>query len=155
MLLLMLKAGDARYGVPASRILEVIPVPVLRPLARTPGFVCGVFSYHGTVVPVIDLTALITGQPARLLLSTRILLINFQPLQAPGPVLFGLLAEHATETVTCTREEFQPTGIQGSEAPYTGGILVRPYGLIQELDVDRVLTAVLQEQLFGTATASV
>lgn len=151
MLLLIMEAGGTRYGVPASRIVEVIPVPVLRPLPGLPAFVPGVFSYHGSVVPVIDLSALLTGRPARPLLSTRIFLVNFEPLRTSAPVLLGFLAEHATETLTCTREEFQPVGVHGSQAPYAGDILIRPDGLIQELNLDRVLTAELQEQLFGVA----
>ena len=65
MLLLILEAGGMRYGVPASRIVELLPAPELRPLPGTPAFVRGVFSYHGSIVPVIDLSALLTGRPAR------------------------------------------------------------------------------------------
>ncbi len=66
MLLLVLEAGEAHYGVPASRIVELLPAPALRPLPGTPAFVAGVFSYHGSIVPVIDLSTLMTGKPARL-----------------------------------------------------------------------------------------
>jgi chemotaxis-related protein WspB len=149
MLMLIVEAGGRRYGVPASRIVEVLPVPVLRPLPGMPAFFPGVFSYHSHIVPVMDLSALLTGRPAPLLLSTRIVLVRAQPLRTGGPVLLGLLAEHATETLACTREEFQPAGVQSRQAPYAGDILVRPDGLIQELNVDRVLTAEIQDQLFG------
>ena len=81
--------------------------------------------------------------------------MRFQPSRIAGPVLLGFLAEHATETLACTREDFQPAGVQGSAAPYAGDILVRPEGLIQELNVDRVLTAELEEQLFAGVPAKV
>lgn len=152
MLLLILEAGGTRYGVSASRIVEVIPAPVLRSVPGSPSFVAGVFSYHGRVVPVLDLSALLTGRPARPLLSTRIVLVSLEPLRTAAPGLLGLLAEHATETLTCTRKEFQPIGLKGSQAPYAGDILVRPDGFIQELNVDRILSEERQEQLFGVAT---
>ncbi len=69
--------------------------------------------------------------------------------------MLGFLAEHATETISCTREEFQPAGVHGSKAPYAGDILVRPDGFIQELNVDRLLTTELQEQLFAGEPAKV
>ena len=151
MLLLIVEAGGTRYGLPASRIVEVIPVPVLRSLPGLPALVTGVFSYHGRVVPVIDLSMLLTGRPAKLLLSTRIVLVSFPPLRPGEPIWLGLLAEHATETLTCTREEFQPAGVHGREAAYAGDILIHQDSLIQELNVDRLLTAELQDQLFGAA----
>jgi chemotaxis-related protein WspB len=149
MLLLILEAGGMRYGVAASRVVEVIPVPVLRPLPGISAFIPGVFSYHGRVVPVVDLSMLLSDGLSRRLLSTRILLVRFQGLQGNEAVLVGFMAEHATETLECNREEFQPAGVHGSGTPYAGDILVRPEGLIQELDLDRVLTAELHEQLFA------
>ena len=151
MLLLLVEAGGARYGIEASRIVEVIPAPVLRHLPGVPAYVAGVFSYYGHLLPVVDLSALLTGHAAQVLLSTRVIVLNIHPARAAEPVLLGLLAEHATETLACNREEFQPVGIQRPEAPYAGNILVRPDGLIQELNVDRVLTADVQDQLFGVS----
>ena len=153
MLLLIVEAGGARYGVAASHIVEVIPVPVLRPLPGTAAAVAGVFSYHGSIVPVIDLTVLLTGRPSRQVLSTRILLVSLEATRGAGPVLFGVMAEHATETLECNRAEFQPAGINGVAVPFAGDILVRPDGLLQELRVDRMLTAELHQQLSAGESA--
>ncbi len=155
MVLLLLEAAGVRYGIPASRIVEVLPAVALRPLPGTAAFVAGAFSYHGIIVPVVDLTVLLAGRPARLLLSTRIVLVNPGPRGITAAPLLGLLAERVTETITCTAGEFQAPGVPASEAPCAGGILVRPEGLIQELDVDRVLTAALRDRLFSAAAASV
>jgi chemotaxis-related protein WspB len=153
MLLLIVNAGSAQYGIAASRIAELIPVPVLRQLPGTPLFVSGVFSYHGQVVPVIDLSMLLTGHPSQQLLSTRILLVDFQAPRSKQPVLLGIMAEHATETLECNRADFKPASVHGSGAPFAGDILVRPDGLIQELNVDRLIATELQDQLFAEAAA--
>ena len=149
MLLLILEAGTQRFGLAASRIVEVIPAPVLRPMPGLPAFIAGAFNYHGRVVPVIDLSSLLTGQPSRPLLSTRIVMLNFQPSQGGEPLLLGLLAEHATELLSCPSEDVQPAGVHGLDTPFAGEVLIRPDGLIQELNVDRLLSANLHEQLFG------
>lgn len=151
MLLLIVEAGGMRYGVPASRIVEIIPAPVLQPLAGLPGFVPGVFTYHNRLVPVVDLSALLTGQMARPLLSTRMVLVNLRPKQGAAPLILGLLAEHATEMLSCARDEFQAIDSQVRSAPFASEILVHPDGLVQKLNVDRVLTPELQDQLFGAA----
>ena len=155
MVLLLFEAGGARYGIPGSRIIEVLPAPRIRPLPGTPSWVAGAFSYHGGVVPVIDLSALLTGRAAPAVLSTRVLLVRLQPACLKEPVLLGLLAEHATETLSCAREDFQPAGLRGSAAPYAGDILVRDDCLIQNVDVDRLLAPDLQQQLFLDAAAQV
>jgi chemotaxis-related protein WspB len=149
MLLLILEAGTQRFGLTASRIVEVIPAPALRPMPGLPAFIAGAFSYHGRIFPVIDLSSLLTGRPARPLLSTRIVMLNFQPPQGSEPLLLGLLAEHATELLSCAPEEFQPAGVHGIDTPFAGEVLIRPDGLIQELNVDRMLSEKLQEQLLG------
>ena len=155
MVLLLFEAGGARFGIPGSRITEVLPAPVIRPLPGTPSWVAGAFSYHGEVVSVIDLSALLTGRPAPAVLSTRVLVVRFQPSCVKQAVLLGLLAEHATETLSCAREDFQLAGVWGSAAPYAGDILVRDGCLIQEMDVDRLLAPDLQQQLFLSPVAQV
>ena len=151
MLLLIMDAGGARYGVAASQVDEVIPVPVLRSLAGMPPFISGVFSYHGTLVPVLDLSMLLADRPSQQFLSTRILRVRLQRSGDNDPVLVGLMAEHATETVECNPEEFQSAGVHGCSKPYTGSILIRPEGLIQQLHVESLLTAELREQLLAGA----
>ena len=149
MVILVLEIAGERYGVPARRVLEVIPAPVLRRLPGAPALTRGIFSYHGEIVPVIDLSSLLTGRPSRPLLSTRILIAKFQPSTMAKSFLLGFMAEHATDMIACRREDFQPAGVQGNGTPYAGDILACSDGLIQELDLDRVLSPELQQELFG------
>ncbi len=146
MLLLIIEAGGRRYGVAATRVVEVVPVPALRTLPESPPFIAGVFSNHGTFVPVIDLSMLLTKRPSRQWLSTRILLLRSQLSRTAEPVLVGLMAEHVTDTLECQREEFQSVGVPGSGKPYAGGVRICADGFIQELDVDGLLTSCVDGQ---------
>ncbi len=147
MLLLLFHAGSALFGVEASRIVEVVSAPSLRMTPHAGASVAGLFNYRGTIVPVIDLSVLLTGTPARRLLSTRVVVVDWRAANGATYPL-GLLVEKATEAITCRKEEFQPAGIQAPEAPYAGEILIRPEGMIQKLELEKLIPLELQDQLF-------
>jgi chemotaxis-related protein WspB len=144
MLLIVFEAGAERFGLDVSRVREVLPVPTLRPLPSAPEYVAGLFDYHGTLVPVIDLSRLLMGQPARLLLSTRIVLVEYGETH-----LLGLLAERATETVSCREEDCLPAGVTVTGAPYLGPILNDKDGMIQRVTVEELLPESVRETLFA------
>jgi chemotaxis-related protein WspB len=143
MLLLVFQAGAERFGLEASRIVEVLPAPLLRPIPAAPDYIAGLFDYHGTIVPVIDMSCLLAGETARPLLSTRIVLVDYG-----GSHLLGLLAEQATETVSCGEEDWRPSGVAVENAPYLNGILRRGNDMIQRVTVEELLPESVRETLF-------
>lgn len=150
MLLLQFQAGKDRYGLDVSRIIEVIPMVLCRPLPHADPAVAGLFDYHGTLVPVIDLSILLTGEASRPLFSTRVIMVDYQGRDGEDHAL-GLLAERVTETVFCREEELQPAGIAVEGAPYLGELLIQAGGMIQRVAVERLLPPSLQEILFPAA----
>jgi chemotaxis-related protein WspB len=147
MLLLQFQAGNDRYGLEVSRVIEVIPMVAFRPLPHAEESVAGLFNYRGTMVPVIDVTVLLASTPSRPLMSTRIILVDYTGRDGEPHVL-GLLAERVTETVSCTEGELKPIGIDVPEAPYLGEILIYPGGMLQRLKIENLLPPSLQEALF-------
>lgn len=147
MLLLQFQAGDDRYGLDVSKVIEVVPLVVCRALPHADPCVAGLFNYRGAMVPVIDLTTLLTGAPSRPLFSTRIILTEY-PDHDGGRQILGLVAERVTETVPCTEERFQPTGISVAGAPYLGDLFLHPEGAIHRVEIERLLPPALREALF-------
>ena len=143
MLLVVFQAGAERFGLEISPVREVLPLPALRPLPGVAEYVAGVFDYHGTLVPAIDLSQLLEGRPARLLLSTRVILVDYAPEH-----LLGLVAERATETVCCREEDWLPAGVKAEGAPYAGPILRHEDGMIQRVTVEELLAPAVRETLF-------
>jgi len=117
MLLLQFQAGKDRFGMDISRVIEVIPMVIFRPLPHADPAVAGLFNYRGTMAPVIDLTFLLTGEASRPLFSTRVILVDYpdRPGQDGERHILGLLAERVTETVFCTEEDLLPAGIAVAE----------------------------------------
>lgn len=150
MLLLTFQAGNDRYGLDVSRVIEVIPMVVFRPLPHTESYVAGLFNYRGTMVPVIDLTVLLTGVVSRPLFSTRIIMADYPGLDGKSHAL-GLMAERVTETIPCAEGDFQPAGIAVAGAPYLGDLLIRRGEMIQRVEIERLLPPSLREALFTQA----
>lgn len=147
MLLLQFQAGDDRYGLDVAEVIEVVPRVLFREIPHADPVVAGLMNYRGRTVPVIDLTALLTGAPSRPFFSTRIVLVHTPGRDGTQGIL-GLLAERVTETVACDEADFQPTGITVPEARYLGELCLRPDGAIQRVATARLLTPELREALF-------
>ena len=56
--------GPGRYALPIERIREVLKMPWIAALPRTPEFLLGVVNVHGRVIPTLDLRPLL-GHPPR------------------------------------------------------------------------------------------
>lgn len=148
MLLVVLHAGNERFGLEAGRIVEIVPLVRLTPVRRAPAWVAGLFNYRGRVTPVVDLCMLLGGQPARHLLSTRILLAHYTGA-AGGPRVLGLLAERVLETVDCDDGAFQDAGVTAPGAPCLGDVLADADGMLRRITVDELLPADVRELLFA------
>ena len=147
-LFLVFSIGNDRYALQATDVVEVLPRLPLKPIARAPSWVAGVFAWRGTVVPVIDLCALAFGQSAEPRTSTRLVLVRYQSdAQHAGQVL-GLILEQATDTVRCDPADFKPYGLDNRQAPYLGPVREDAQGLLQWVRVNDLLDESVRALLF-------
>ena len=116
----------------------MLPFVELKSVPQAPPGVAGIFDYHGQPVPVADLSQLALGRPSRQRFSTRILLIKID-LDDGRSALLGLVAERATQIIDKKPEDFVPSGVRSEAAPYLGDVASDERGLIQRLDVDKLL----------------
>ena len=147
-LFLLFRIGNERYALQAIEVAEVLPRLPLKPIAKAPSWVAGVFAYRGAVVPVIDLSALTFGQPAELRTSTRLVLVHYWPQASDPGQLLGLILEQATDTLRCNPADFQPYGLDNRQAPYLGPVREDQQGLLQWIRVADLLDAQVRALLF-------
>ena len=62
--------------------------------------------------------------------------------------LLGLIAEKATETLRREPGDFVASGVKSDGAPYLGPVAHDARGLIQWVEVDKLLPAAVREVLF-------
>jgi chemotaxis-related protein WspB len=147
MLLILFQIGQDRYVLPASRIVEVLPLMNLKRVPRAPTGLAGVLNYRGAPVPVIDLNEMMLAAPAAHRLSTRIILVKY-PLDAERGHTLGLIAENATNTIQRSIEDFVEAGVESDKAPYLGRVTKDSGSLIQWVEVERLLAPEVRNVLF-------
>ena len=86
-------------------------------------------------------------RPAERRLSTRLVIVH-HPIGNGETRLLGLIAEKATETIRRDVLEFVDSGIVNDSAPYLGSVTQDSRGMVQRVDIPRLLTA-RHQALFG------
>lgn len=147
MLFLLFQLGGDRYALDAMQVAEVLPLLAIKQIPLAPAGVAGAINYRGVAVPVIDLSELSLGRPAARKLNTRIVLVHYADRQGT-PQLLGLIAEKATETMRREPAEFSTSGISNDDAPYLGPVASDVLGLVQWIEVDKLLPAPVRDVLF-------
>jgi chemotaxis-related protein WspB len=147
MLFLEFRLGSDRYAIEASQVIEVLPLVAVRPIPMAPAGLAGIFDYRGTPVPLIDLSALILGEPAQRFMSTRIFLVNYRE-----PRVLGLLAEQVTQTLNFSEQDFTTSGVTIADAPILGGVATDGGGFIRRLELGKLLTTSMKGVFAGELT---
>lgn len=150
MLFITFQLGDHRYAFDASQIEEILPLVGIKPTPEAPNGVAGIFNYRGAPVPVIDLSELALGRPAQRHLSTRILVVHYVTDRG-GKRLLGLIAEKALETVRRDTSGFVSTGVSSDRIVYLEPVATDPHGLLQWIDVKKLLPMSIRDVLFQEA----
>ena len=139
--------GADRYVIDTAEVVRVLPLVAIKQIPQAPRGVAGAFDLHGVPVPVIDLCEVALGRPAARCLSTRMVLVNYRDRVGRARLL-GLLAEKATQTVRRHRSEFVSSGVHCEEAPYLGPVASDSHGLVQWIEVSKLLPESVREALF-------
>ncbi|MBE9208295.1 purine-binding chemotaxis protein CheW [Nostoc sp. LEGE 06077] len=139
MLMLLFNVGNERYAIASQKVVEVIPLVLLKTLPHTPPHIAGVFNYRGRIVPVIDVCQLMEGKPCGDNLSTRIILTNYCRDNHTQHIL-GLMAEQVVETLHKSASEFIDSRIQIETAPYLGQMILDEKGMIQCVQIEYLLS---------------
>jgi chemotaxis-related protein WspB len=147
------RLGNDCYALDAASVVEILPMVNVRKILRPPPGIAGLLNYRGAFVPVLDLSQLALDRPALSQLSTRIILALFSGEDGSLRPL-GLIAEHATETMRCEPSDFVSSGIINDDAPYLGPISMTPRGLVQRIELDRLVPATVRRSLFDQPVQS-
>jgi chemotaxis-related protein WspB len=147
MLFLQFQIGQERYLLDSAQLEEVLPLLRFKRLPHAPAGVAGLFDYHGQPVPVLDLSELMQGVPAQRSLSTRLIVARY-PLPDGATRPLGLIAENATAMLRRAADDFADGGLTPAGAPYLGLVTSDGHGLLQWVEVAKLLPDSLREQLF-------
>jgi len=144
MLYLLVRLADDAYAIEADCVRRIVPFARLKPLPCELPEVAGVLNFHGSAVPVLDLTLLLAGTPSRELIGTRIVLANVE-LPGAGSRLLGLLTEGATSVARF--DDFQPAGIRPDGRPWLGPVAEHGHVFVQRIEIGSLLPPAVLDAL--------
>jgi chemotaxis-related protein WspB len=146
-LFLLFDLDGNRYALDVTQLIEVLPLVNLKPLAKSPRGIAGLFDYHGVPIPAVDLSELIVERTALRRFSTRMVVVKY-PAQGDTQHALGLIAEKATTTVRLDPAMFNKVGVANGETPYLGPVARDAQGLIQWLAIPQLLPPAVRDRLF-------
>jgi chemotaxis-related protein WspB len=153
MQLLTFTVAGEPYAIESRHVVEVLPRVPARPLPRVPDYLLGVFTYRGTLVPLVDLARRLGVAPPADRLSTRVIVVESRPEAAAG-IRLGMVAENVVAIASADAAEASLPPLRNADAPYLGRLLRIGGETVQLLDADRLLPAdLLAGPLAAAATA--
>ena len=138
---LCFRLGDEEYGINIMEIKEIIKPRELTEVPRTPGFVDGVLSLRGMIVPVFAMRKRL-GMPLEYDASQeRIVIVRC------GDGLHGLRVDRVTDVVKIfkTDREVTPAVLEGVAREFVSGIGRTGKRMLIILDICKVVDTALGE----------
>ncbi len=114
-----------------SKVLDIVKVPY------TPSFIVGVINLRGEIIPILSLKQILglpeTQEP------TRIVVLDSDHGKA------GVLVDSIVGVIRIPQEKFEPNPLIGRYSVYVSHVAQTEYGLIEILDVDRIMDSVVKK----------
>lgn len=143
MQLLTFTVAGHDFAIESRRVVEVLPRVAGRPIPHAPDYVLGVFSYRGTLVPLVDLGRRLAGEPPAERLSTRVIVVTLAGPDAGAaaspPVRLGLVAENVIMIRSSEEAEATLPALDLPGATFLGPVLRLADRLVQIVLIDHLL----------------
>lgn len=143
--LVICKIEDEEFGVGIEEVQEIIRLPEITRVPRTPSFVEGVINLRGNVLPVIDLRKRFGLKATKKTNATRIVAVNVVNKTT------GIIVDSVSEVLRLPKDDIEPPPpiVAGVEAKYLRGIGKLNDGkrLLILLNLNEVLTVKEKEEL--------
>lgn len=123
------------FGIDISRVFEILRVQKIYSIPGLPGFLTGVMSVRGAVIPVMDLRLRFGMKPAGN--KERIILVRY------GEEKIGFLVDEIREIMQLNPEDLRPSPsiFKGFKTEYLTGLGKKGEQIIILLNIDNLLTS--------------
>jgi len=124
--------GGERFCVPLESVTKIERVPPIVPVPRTPSFVRGIASLRGEIVTVIDLAAVIGGEPA-------VTMPHGLLVFADGQRRVGVLSDGLPDYFRIVASQLLPAPTGRAGDALIANAIEREEGTIAVLDVTKLM----------------
>ncbi|CFX89865.1 CheW-like protein [Syntrophomonas zehnderi OL-4] len=131
-----LKTGDVvcEYGVPITKVQEIIPMATPTRLPQVPDFVEGIINLRGKIIPIIDLKKRFAMSASEVTSESRSVVV-----EVDGQTV-GIIVDEVSEVLRLSNDSIEPPPavIGGITAEYLTGVGKLDDRLLILLDMDKV-----------------
>ena len=141
---------DEYYGINVDRILQIIAIPDITKIPKTPPFVRGVINLRGKIIPVIDLRLRFKLPEQEYNDRTSIVIIKIKTEK--NEIFIGIIVDKVIEVLDIHVDEIEKTPTFGVELD-TQFILAMANvknKVVTLLDISKILTDIELTQLEKT-----
>ncbi len=127
---------DEEFGFDIMSVQEIIRLPKMAKVPRTPAFVDGIANLRGVVLPVIDMRTRFGMERAQETDRTRVLVVDIDGVKT------GLRVDRVKQVTRVLRSEIEPppAAIRGTSSDYLQGVVKLDQGqrIVMALNAARV-----------------
>ena len=135
MRLVTFESGGSLFGIPASEVRSVLPGERPAAIPGMPGFLVGLITIRGDLVPVVDLQCLLDGQATEISQDSCLVVADVQGTDV------ALLVPRLGPSLLLGSDRIDPSPMIGGAAavPYVADVARLSEGLCLVLDVPVLL----------------
>ena len=137
---LSFKLENEIFGVNVSQVREVLDLPPITKVPRTPDFMRGVINVRGSVVPVVDMRQKFWSSPIEETVDTCIIVMEITI--EDETTIVGAMVDAVEEVVELDPENIEPPPRMGIKlnTEFIKGIGKRDSHFIIILDIDKIFS---------------
>ncbi|HOD53410.1 MAG TPA: chemotaxis protein CheW [Candidatus Cloacimonadota bacterium] len=131
---------DELYGIHVEKILQIIAIPEITPIPKTPDFVKGVINLRGKIIPVIDLRTKFRLPSQGYNDRTSIVIIKLRT--ETSELFIGTIVDKVLEVMDIVQQDIENTPKFGVtlDTDYISGMAKVKGKVITLLNINKVLT---------------
>jgi len=137
---LSFKLGDETFAVIVDRVHEIIEIPTITKVPKSPDFMVGVINLRGSVMPVID-TRIKFGL-SKFEFTQGSCIVIFSITMENEEIIIGALVDSVQEVLEINSEQIQPSPAIGSKykSEFIEGMIKSNDQFIMILNIDEVFS---------------
>ena len=129
------------YGLDVMQIMQIIGIPEITPIPRTPEFVKGVINLRGKIIPVIDLRIRFALDQEDYTEETAIIIVEVN--EEAGKINIGMIVDKVADVLDIGSEEIERTPSFGVnvESDFILGMAKVKSKIVTLLNISQILTS--------------
>lgn len=132
MTLLPFDINDNYFALDIIDIVEIIPMVRIEKVVDSNPMLSGLINYRGQLIPIVDLKNFFYRLESDLLLSTRIIIYNY------NNQLIGLIVEDLTDTIEVNEDEFIRDSEKLSGSNFIKSFILEDDKTIKVIEVSKI-----------------